>query len=104
MEQSQTTLRGIIQTIFEVQKIGDFWKRVFWLQEMKSATNKWPNTWELELWHEDTGDIDMHKVGDAVRCHVDVEGKLLTKRGTDHEFIINILKCWKIEKIKFSEL
>ena len=71
---------------------------------MKTEATPWPNTWSLELWHDDTMEIDNHKVGDSVRCHIDIKGKLLTKRGTDQEFIINTLKCWRIEKIKMSEL
>lgn len=101
---AQAVLQGLILKILKTEKIGDFWKRVFWLQEKPSEENKWPNTWALELWHDDTMDIDDFKIGDPVRCHVDIKGKLLTRKGTDQEFIINTLKCWRIEKIKLSEL
>jgi hypothetical protein len=103
-ELSQTILQGVILKIKETQKIRDFWKREFWLQEMKTEQNKYPNVWTLELWHDDTMEIDNFKKGDSVRCYVDIKGKLLTKKGTDQEFIINTLRCWQIQKIQPSEL
>lgn len=93
-------LQGVILNIFPAQKFNAFWKRVFWLQEIPAAGNKYPNVWELELWHDDTMEIDHFKIGDSVKCQVEIKGKLLTKKGTDQEFVINSIRCVLIQKIK----
>lgn len=90
-------LQGVILNIFPTEKHGDFYKRVFWLQEVNPEI-KYPSTWALELWHDDTEDLNLHKVGSPIKCTVEVIGKLLKRRASNEDFIINILMCMQIEK------
>ena len=86
-------LEGTLEKVFESQTFNNFEKRVFWL---KDIDEKYPNTWQLELWKKDCSMIDNYKVGDFVTCYIDIKGRHWEKK--DNEGVINTLKCWNIEK------
>lgn len=91
-------LIGTIKKKFDAVVYGNFEKRVMWLEEV--AEERYPNTWQLELWKDDVKMLDSYKEGDYVTCYVDIKGKLITKdksRDGD-EWVSNTLKCWNIEK------
>ena len=87
-------LSGIIKEKFEVQTFNNFEKRTFFLEEI---TDKYPNTWALELWKKDCPMLDNYKLGDYVTCYIDIKGKFW-ENGNGKSGVINSLKCWNIEK------
>lgn len=90
----QSILSGVITDVFEVEKYGDFRKRVIWLQEIKE---KHPQHWALEFWHDEAELLPSFvKNGQAVTCHLSIKGKKVSKYGK--EFIIVTLKIDKILK------
>jgi hypothetical protein len=89
-------LSGIITKKFDTQSFGTFEKRKFWLEEVTNS-ERFPNTWELELWKADCSLLDNYKVGDYVICYIDIKGKIIPK-GKDGEWVANSLKCWNFEK------
>lgn len=97
-----TQLTGVIHTIFNFERFGDFQKRVFWLAEPKTDKNKYPQFWALEMHHDDGLDLAHYKVGDPVCAHVEIRGRLWSKNG--RESVINILKCTSIERVSPSEV
>lgn len=92
-------LTGKIKKIFEPVVFGDFEKRVIWLEEETNG-QRYPNTWQLELWKEDSKMLDSYNEGDYVTCFVDIKGKLISKEKSrdGDEWVSNTLKCWNIEK------
>lgn len=86
---------GKIKQIFESGVFGNFEKRLFWLEEV---SEKFANTWQLELWQNDCSMIDNYKVGDYVTCYIDIKGKSFQKKDGSGESVINTLKCWNFEK------
>jgi len=72
---------------------GGFDKRIFWIDD---DSDKYPNTYSLELWKSDTDMIDNYQVGDLVTCYVDLKGKFWQRDG--REGVMNTIKCWNIEK------
>lgn len=89
-------LVGIIARIFPPVTV--YKKRVFWLQEVDPA-NKYPSVWALELLHDDVETLDDYKEGDAVSCSVIMKGKMLTRRGTNEQYVINNLQCIDIKRL-----
>jgi len=87
------TITGVIYQINPVEQYGDFRKRAFWVQELNV---KYPNTWQLEMWHDDVHNLELFSVGDLVECYVTIKGKKVEARNTGKDYIINILKCDKI--------
>ena len=87
-------LSGNLKKVFPSVIFGSFEKRFIWLEEV---SEKYPNTFQLELWQADCNMIDNYKEGDYVSCYIDIKGKQFTKRDGD-EGVINTLKCWNIEK------
>jgi len=92
-------LSGKIKKKFETAVFGNFEKRTLWLEEVTSD-NRFPNTWQLELWKEDTKMLDSYEEGDYVTCYVDIKGKLIPKEKSrdGDEWVSNTIKCWNIEK------
>ncbi len=86
-------LDGKIRQINEIEIYNTFQKRKFWLQDIDE---KYPNTWELELWKDDVNMIDNYSVGDFITAYIDIKGRVWTKN--DREGVMNTLKCWNIEK------
>lgn len=92
-------LTGKIKRKFDAQVFGNFEKRVLWLEE-ETNNERYPNTWQIELWKEDVKMLDSYEEGDFVTCYVDIRGKLVPKdksRDGD-EWVSNTLKCWNMEK------
>jgi hypothetical protein len=86
-------LSGKIRKVFPSQTFGSFEKRIFWLDDV---SDKYPETWELELWKANCPMIDSYKVGDYVTCYIDIKGKYW--QNDVKEGVMNTLKCWNIEK------
>ena len=84
---------GKIKQIFDTEIFGTFEKRVMWLDEI---SDKFPNTYQFELWQTDCPMADNYKVGDYVTCYLDLKGKYWNRN--DKEGVMNTLKCWNIEK------
>ena len=87
-------LSGKIKKVFSTEVFNNFEKRTFWLDDI---ADKYPNTWQLELWKADTDMIDHYLVGDYVTVYIDIKGKFWSK-GDGKEGVMNTLKCWNIEK------
>lgn len=92
---NKVVLSGVIDTIFATERYGNFEKRVFWVLE---TGPKYPQVWQLEMWHEDTLTLDMFKPGHDVIADVEVKGKKVSKG--DKEMVINILRCTKLTRLK----
>jgi len=89
-------ISGKIKRVFEPETFGiekPFEKRNFWLEDI---SDKYPNTWQLELWQQDCPMIDSYKVGDFITAYIDIKGKYWERNGK--EGVMNTLKCWNIEK------
>lgn len=85
---------GIIKRINPTEtRANGFKKRTFWLCDEE---DKYPNTFQFELWKDDVEIIDHYQVGDEITCFIDLKGVVFTKDGK--EFVMNTLKCWNIEK------
>ena len=84
---------GKIKKIFDSAVYGTFEKRVIWLEEV---SEKYPNTFQFELWNEDIAMPDSYREGDYVTCYIDLKGKYWDKG--DKDGVMNTLKCWNIEK------
>lgn len=94
-------LTGTIRKVFPTQTYNNFDKRIFWVDDI---SDKYPNTWQFELWKNDTTMIDHYNVGDFVTLYIDIKGKVWERDGK--EGVMNTLKCWNIEKdgIPFKEI
>jgi len=86
-------LSGKIKKVFSTESFSNFEKRTFWLEEV---TDKYPNTFQLELWKHDCAMIDNYELGDFVTVYVDIKGKYWNKNYKDG--VMNTIKCWNIEK------
>ena len=86
-------IAGKIRKKFDTQTFGGFEKRVFWLEEV---SEKYPNTYCLELWKDDCKMLDSYQENDYVTCSIDIKGKYWRK--DDKEGVMNTLKCWNFEK------
>jgi hypothetical protein len=89
-------ISGKIKKVFNAETFGiekPFEKRNFWLEDI---SDKYPNTWQLELWQQDCPMIDSYNVGDFITAYIDIKGKHWDKNGK--EGVMNTLKCWNIEK------
>ncbi len=86
-------LSGKIKKVFDKETFSNFEKRTFWLEDV---SDKFPNTWQLELWKTDVDMIDHYAVGDFVTVYLDIKGKFWSRDGK--EGVMNTLKCWNIEK------
>ncbi len=91
-------LSGNIKKIFDTTVYGNFEKRVMWLEEVTNDT-RFPNTWQLEVWKDDTRMLDAYREGDFVTCYVDIKGKLISKEKSrdGDEWVSNTIKCWNVE-------
>jgi len=88
-------LTGVIKKVMPTEQKGNgFNKRVFWLDD---ESDKYPNTFQLELWKNDVELIDSYQIGEEITCYVDIKGQLW-KNKDGNEFVMNTLKCWNIEK------
>ena len=85
---------GKIKKIFTTEVYGNFEKRFIWLEEI---TDKYPNTWQLELWQNDCIMADSYKEEDFITAYLDIKGKYWSK-DDGKEGVMNTLKCWNIEK------
>lgn len=92
-------ISGKVKRIFDAAVFGNFEKRVFWLEEVTNS-ERFPNTWQVELWKEDVGMMDSYKEGDYITCYVDIKGKLIPaeKARDGKDWVSNTIKCWNIEK------
>jgi hypothetical protein len=86
-------LSGKIKKVFSTETFSNFEKRTFWLEEV---SDKYPNTFQLELWKQDCTMIDNYELGDFITVYVDIKGKYWNKN--DKEGVMNTIKCWNIEK------
>ncbi len=86
------TLSGRIKRIFPSEVIGNFEKRILWLEETEG---QYPNTYNLEFQQGACNKLDNFKPGQTVTCSVDVRGRYWSKN--EKEGVMNTLKCWKIE-------
>ncbi len=90
-------ISGKIKKIFATETFGSaekpFDKRLLWLEEV---SEKYPNTWNLELWKEDCPMLDHYKEGEYVTCYIDIKGRFWEKDGKSG--VMNSLKCWNFEK------
>lgn len=86
-------LSGKIKKVFSTETFSNFEKRTFWLEEV---SDKYPNTFQLELWKQDCPMIDNYELGDFVTVYIDIKGKYWNKN--DKEGVMNTIKCWNIEK------
>lgn len=87
-------ITGKIKKKFETNTFGNgFDKRLLWLEEV---SEKYPNTWQLELWKQDCKMLDSFQEGDYVTCYIDLKGKYWSRDGK--EGVMNSIKCWNIEK------
>lgn len=95
-------LQGKIKKVFPTETFNNFEKRIFWLD---SGHEKYPNTWCLELWKNDTKMIDNYQEGDFITAYIDIKGKYWV-RHDGKEGVMNSLKCWNIEKdgVTFKEI
>jgi hypothetical protein len=90
------TISGVIYKINPVEQYGDFRKRVFWVQELNV---RYPNTWQLEMWHDDILNLESLHQSDLVECGVTIKGKMVEGKNGGNDYIINILKCDTIKRI-----
>lgn len=90
------TISGVIYKINHIEQYADFTKRVFWVQELNI---KYPNTWQLEMWHDDVAILSSFRENDIVSCEVTIKGKILENKNTRKDYVINILKCDKITRL-----
>lgn len=91
-------LIGKIKRKFDTITYGNFEKRIVWIEEV--VEERFPNTWQLELWKEDAKMLDSYDEGDYVTCYVDIKGRLIPKEKSKDgdDWVSNTLKCWNIEK------
>jgi hypothetical protein len=89
-------IAGVIYQINPVEQYGDFRKRVFWVQELNV---KYPNTWQIEMWHDDVHALELLTTGNLVECNVTIKGKMVQGRNGGKDYIINILKCDSIKRL-----
>lgn len=89
------TIEKTFETTKHIQKNGEvFEKRLFWLHD---KSDKFPNTYQMELWKSDCPMLDNYKEGDYVTVYIDLKGKkFIGKDGQD--IVTNSLKCWNFEK------
>ena len=99
-------LEGKIKKVFGTETFNNFEKRIFWLEEVKSAEPRFTNTWQLELWKADCSMIDKYREGDYITAYVDIKGKAYIKKNDNSEGVMNTLKCWNIEKdgVSFKQI
>lgn len=87
-------ITGKIKKKFDTNTFNNnFEKRLLWLEEV---SEKYPNTWQLELWKQDCSMLDSYNEGDYVTCYIDIKGKFWSRDGK--EGVMNSIKCWNIEK------
>ena len=86
-------ITGTIKKINNIETFKDFDKRTFWIEDV---SDKFPNTYQLELWKADCPMIDKYKVDDIITAYIDLKGRYWKKE--DREGVLNTLKCWNIEK------
>lgn len=89
-------ITGKINTIFNSELIGQFEKRVIWLQE--PDTMQYPQTYQIEFHQGDCNQLDRFKPGDVVECSIDLRGKLFTRKD-GNQGVINTMKCWRIAMV-----
>ena len=87
-------LSGKLRKVFDAQTFPNFEKRVFWVDDI---SEKYPNTWQFELWGKDVEMIDHFQVGDFLTFYVDIRGKVWSN-AEGKEGVMNTIKCWNIEK------
>jgi hypothetical protein len=88
-------ISGKVKQIFETKVFGNFEKRTFWVEEV---AEKYPNTWQLELWKDDCNMADSFSEGDYITCYIDIKGSAFQKKDGSGESVMNTLKCWNVEK------
>lgn len=85
---------GKIKTIFPEETIGNFKKKVLWVEEQEV---QWPNTYEVQFVQGKTVELDGYKEGELVELDVDVRGRHSAKNGK--EYVFNSLSGWRIQRI-----
>jgi hypothetical protein len=89
-------ITGVIKNIFPSEVYGNnFEKKVFYLKE--PDTEKYPQTFSIELHQGDTNKLDSFSYGDVVTCHINIKGREWVKG--ERSGCINTLQCWKIELV-----
>lgn len=83
-------ISGVVHTSFPEERYGDFVKKVVWLRELNVPH---PNHYAVEFWHDDTIAAAQLKSGDAIVCEIEPRGRLIKKRNTNEEYVINIFLC-----------
>ena len=90
-----TEIVGTIHTLFEVEVYNDFRKRVVWIQELNKKN---PCHYSVEFWHDDIKELHGFKVGDSVKIKYLPWGKMLSKRNSDEQYILNIFLGKQIQR------
>lgn len=69
-------LAGEIYRIDPSKKYKDFSNRIFWVKELDV---KFPNFWELEMWHDRVSELEYFAVGDIVEIEFIIHGRVYEK-------------------------
>lgn len=85
---------GKIKTIFPEETIGNFKKKVLWVEEQEV---QWPNTYEVQFVQGKTVELDGYKEGELVEIDADVRGRHSAKNGK--EYVFNSISGWRIQRI-----
>lgn len=96
-----TFLTGILTDVFPVETTPNFSKKVFWIKQ--PDTERYPQHWSLELHGKDVDRLKNLKVGDRIKCEVEIRGRKYKKR-TGGEDIFITLKCNGIELLDKLEV
>lgn len=85
---------GVVKTLFPVETIGNFSKRVIWVEETDVP---YPNTYQVEFAGTKMQELAPIRGGEAVEIEAEVRGKYVAKAGK--EYVFNTLSGFKIQKI-----
>jgi hypothetical protein len=92
-------ITGVLYKIFPEEVHRDFHSRKFWIQEMNV---KYPNMWQLEMWHDDVSELLGYKVGDVVECDYRPHGRLYDAYNNEQK-VRTILQCTEIKMVYESK-
>lgn len=88
------TIEGYIVDIFPVETIGNFSKRVVWVEERDV---QYPNTYSIEFAGRDISVPDAFVPGDKVKVQVNLQGRKWEKNGKSG--CMNTLRGWRMDRV-----
>lgn len=94
MANTQIKIYGIIKAVFPVETIGNFKKKVIWVEETEV---NYPQTFSIEFANNRIEELNLFKGGETVEVVADVRGRYVSKAGK--EYVFNSLSGYKIQNL-----